>query len=102
MSKIKRITSVCAVHNGVFDIGDNDKVFFEIKGVTRTVCVPCQNKIRNLEICSICKKPRNKQSIKTIKLVDSKKFQRVCIWCIKRLRKKMVKLHLTAIIKKEI
>jgi len=88
MTTKARIKSICAVCHEAFEIGDNDKVFFEIGGKTRTVCLPCQNKIRNLEVCEICKKPRKKQQVKTIRLVGSKKFRRICIWCIKRIHKK--------------
>jgi len=87
MTTKARIKSMCAVHGGMFEIGDNDKVFVEVDNKTITVCLPCQNKIRNLEVCEICKQPRNKNRVKTIKLVGSKKFRRVCIWCIKRMQK---------------
>ena len=87
MQQTKRIKTMCAVHKGIFEVGDNDSVFVEVGNKTVTVCLPCQNKIRNLEVCEICKKPRAKQSVRSIKLVGSKKFRRICIWCIKKFRK---------------
>jgi len=82
-----RIKSLCAVCKQTFEIGDNDKVFVDLGDKTVTVCIPCQNKIKNYEVCEICKQPRRKQSIRTIKLVNSKKFRQICIWCLKRFRK---------------
>ena len=44
----RRIKSVCAVCKKVFEIGDNDKVFFDNGNVTRTVCESCQEKIKKI------------------------------------------------------
>lgn len=82
MQQTKRIKTMCAVHKGIFEVGDNDKVYIDLGNKTVTVCIPCQNKIKNLEVCEICKNPRPKNQVKTIRLVDSKKFRRICIWCI--------------------
>jgi len=87
MQQTKRIKSICAVCKQTIEIGDNDKVFVDLGNKTVTVCLSCQNKIRNYEVCEICKQPRAKRSVRSIKLVGSKKFRRICIWCLKRFRK---------------
>jgi len=48
MSRTKRIKSICAVCHQAFEIGDNDKVFFDCGDKTRTVCLPCQKKIEKV------------------------------------------------------
>jgi len=48
MTTKARIRSICAVCHQAFEIADNDKVFFDNGNVTRTVCVPCQEKIKKI------------------------------------------------------
>jgi len=58
----KRIKSICAVCHEAFEIGDNDKVFFDCGDITRTVCLPCQKKIKK----TINKNPIRKEIIERL------------------------------------
>lgn len=49
MSRVsKGIKSVCAVCHEVFEIKQDDAVFFDNGYKTRTVCLPCQKKLKKL------------------------------------------------------